>query len=169
MRNTVRHHSIDFAVGIFLIIAFLGFVFLAFRVSDLTQTSKNGYYTVTAEFDNIGGLKPRAAVAVSGVKVGEVTTINLNRNNFHAIVVMKINKQFNHLPIDTAASIFTQGILGSNYISLSPGFEQEDLADGSRIETTHPALVLENLIGQLVYSLKSDNSEDTTKKEATVK
>jgi phospholipid/cholesterol/gamma-HCH transport system substrate-binding protein len=155
----VKQRVIDFMVGVFLVIAMLGLLFLAFRVSDLSMENKAQFYTVTAEFDNIGGLKVRAPVAISGVRIGEVTEINLDKNNYRAKVTLRINRQYDNLPIDSSANIFTQGILGSNYISLVPGFDEQNLQNGSRIETTHSALVLENLIGQLVYSLKSDSQK----------
>lgn len=134
-------------------------VLLAFKVSGLTQLGNNHTYTLTAEFDNIGGLKVRAPVAIGGVRIGQVSQITLDKNNFRAIVTLQINEIYNTLPVDTSASIFTQGILGSNYVSLTPGFEPQNLKSGGRIETTHSALVLENLIGQLIYSIKSDKSD----------
>lgn len=157
---------VDFVVGIFVIAAFLALVFLAFKVSDFSHLGKHDYYNITAEFDNIGGLKTRAPVAVSGVKVGEVTDIALDGNNFRAVVTMRISEKYHNLPIDTSANIFTQGILGSNYVSLAPGFEESNLKNGDRIETTHPALVLENLIGQLIYNLKSDKNKSNNVKES---
>jgi len=135
---------------------------LAFRVSDLNTENKAHFYELTAEFDNIGGLKVRAPVSISGVKIGEVTQINLDKNNYRAKVFMRINRQYDNLPLDTSANIFTQGILGSNYVNLVPGFDEQNLTNGGRIETTHSALVLENLIGQLVYSLKSDSKKSET-------
>ncbi len=134
-------------------------LFLAFRVSGLTQIGNNHYYLIKAEFDNIGGLKPRSVVSISGVKIGSVEKINLVKNSFRAIVIMKISDKYNNLPIDTSASIFTEGLLGSNYVSLTPGFEEQNLKNNDMIETTHPALVLENLIGQLIYSMKSDEDK----------
>ncbi|OGO93080.1 MAG: outer membrane lipid asymmetry maintenance protein MlaD [Coxiella sp. RIFCSPHIGHO2_12_FULL_44_14] len=160
----MKSRVVDFVVGIFIIAALLALLFLAFRVSNLTNFGNGKYYKITAEFDNIGGLKIRAPVSVSGVKIGEVATISLDSNNYRALVSMRINARYNNLPIDTSANIFTQGILGSNYISLSPGFDEANLKAGSRIETTHSALVLENLIGQLIYSLKSDNDGSQKKK-----
>lgn len=161
----MRSRMIDIAVGLFLIAVFFGFIFLAFRVSNLTLSQSGGYYTVLAEFDTVGGLKVRAPVSIAGVKIGEVTKITLDPNNFRGLVAMQISNEFNHIPEDTSASIFTQGILGSNYVSLTPGFEEDDLKNDSRIETTHPALVLENLIGQLIYSLKSDSSSSKTQSD----
>ena len=163
----MKQRVIDLMVGIFLVTAMLGLLFLAFRVSDLSMENKAQFYTVTAEFDNIGGLKVRAPVAISGVRIGEVTAINLDKNNYRAKVTLRINRQYDNLPIDSSANIFTQGILGSNYISLVPGFDEQNLQNGSRIETTHSALVLENLIGQLVYSLKSDSQKPENKETKT--
>ena len=114
------------------------------------------YYTVTAEFDNIGNLKIRAPVSLSGVPIGQVSGIVIDKNNFRALVTLQLNKAVNTLPIDTSASILTQGILGANYISLTPGFEENSLKNGDRIETTRSALILENLIGQFMYHVKGD-------------
>lgn len=155
----MRSRAVEFVAGLFIMVALLGLVFLALRVSDFGQVGNNNYYNVFAEFDNIGGLKVRAPVSVSGVKVGEIAKITLDKNNFRALVTMNISKKFANLPTDTSANIYTQGILGSNYISLSPGFDQSSLKNGGYIDTTHSALVLENLIGQLVYNLKSGGKE----------
>src|SRR3990167_2047157 len=152
----MRNRWLELCVGIFIIAALCGLLFLAFKVSGLTQLSDNHYYIVKADFDNIGGLKVRAPVSVSGVKIGRVSSIKLNRQTYRAEVIMQIDTGFNDLPVDTSASILTQGILGSNYVSLTPGYEQQMLQSGGRIETTHSALILENLIGQLMFNLSND-------------
>jgi len=140
----------------------LGLIILAFKVSGLTQiVGNNNYYSVTAEFNNIGGLRIRAPVSVSGVTVGRVNSISLDPLTFRAKVVLQINNHFNQFPRDSSASILTEGLLGSNYISLTPGFDTVSLKAGDVIETTHSALILENLVGQLMYSLKND-SEDSS-------
>src|SRR5690606_1860898 len=95
-------------------------------------------------------------VEISGVTVGRVSHIILAPQSFRAKVIIDINKKNNNIPVDSCASIFTQGILGSNDVVLSPGYEEESLKAGSTIETTHSALILENLIGQLLFSLKPD-------------
>lgn len=158
----------QFIVGLFIIIAFLAMVFLAFRVSDISGVGSRHYYHISAEFDNIGGLKVRAPVSISGVRIGDVSDIQLDNNNFRAVVTLRISDRYKNLPLDTSANIFTQGILGSNYVSLAPGFDEASLKNGGRIETTHPAIVLENLIGQLIYNSKSD-SEDESKTKAKAK
>ncbi|MDP1574100.1 MAG: outer membrane lipid asymmetry maintenance protein MlaD [Coxiellaceae bacterium] len=159
----MRSHWLEFYVGVFIIVALSGLLFLAFKVSGLTTMSNGHYYVIRADFDNIGDLKVRAPVTVSGVKVGRVTGIQLDPQTYRAQVIMQIDDGYKDLPADTSASIFTQGLLGSNYISLSPGFEQQMLQANGRIETTHSALILENLIGQLMFSM-TNKDKDKNKK-----
>lgn len=167
----VRNNKIiDFVVGLFILAGLLGLIFLAFKVSGLTVAAvgNHNFYTITAEFDNIGGLSVRAPVSVSGVTVGRVSAIQLDPTTFRAKVTLQINNKFHQFPSDSSASILTQGLLGSNYISLSPGFDTTTLKSGSVIETTHSALILENLVGQLIYNLKGDsNSNSSVASEST--
>jgi phospholipid/cholesterol/gamma-HCH transport system substrate-binding protein len=149
MRN---QRLLEFIVGIFMILGFLALVFLALQVSGLTQLWRTQSYTVKATFGNIGGLKEHAQVTIAGVKVGYVKTIKLDPNSFRATVVLDINEG-TKIPEDTSASIYTEGLLGSNYISLSPGFAENNLKSGQVINDTHSAMVLENLIGQLMYNI----------------
>lgn len=155
----MRNRIVEVIVGLFMVLAFLALIFLAFKVSGVSFTSQTTYL-VTADFDDIGSLKVRAPVQVSGVTVGRVSDINLDPQTFRARVTLEISSQYNNFPVDTSASIFTQGILGSNYIALSPGYEAENLKSGGHIDTTHSALILENLIGQLLFSLKSDKTKE---------
>ncbi len=157
----MRNKVVDFIVGLFILLGLLGLLVLAFKVSGLTTIIGNdSYYVVTAEFDNIGSLKVRAPVTVSGVTVGRVKDIVLDPATFRAKVTLQIKNQFNQFPKDTSASILTQGLLGSNYISLTPGFDQKTLKSGGIIETTHSALILENLIGQLMFNLQGNDKKD---------
>lgn len=149
----MHSRTIELIVGLFMLAGLLALIALAFRVSGLSDVSTTNYYVVKAEFDNIGDLKVRAPVKMSGVKVGQIKNITLDRHTFKAEVTMQILKQVT-LPTDTVASIFTQGLLGSNYISLAPGFSEQPLKSEGMITTTHSALILENLIGQLIYNLK---------------
>lgn len=156
----VRNRLVEFVVGLFILVAVLALMALAFKVSGLTTYSSSDYYPLTAAFDNIGNLKVRAPVRISGVAVGRVTSISLDEKTFRATVHMEISKKLLGLPIDTSASILTQGLLGSNYISLMPGFEEQTLKPGGMIETTHSALILENLVGQLMFNLKGGNNNN---------
>lgn len=161
----MRNYWLEFGVGIFIIAALSALVVLAFKVSGLTNMGDAHTYVLRADFDNIGDLKVRAPVTLSGVKVGTVSDIELNNETYRAVVTLSISDRFRNFPADTSASIFTQGLLGSNYISLSPGYENQILQPGSRIETTHSALILENLIGQLIFNLTGD--KDKNKKEVS--
>lgn len=162
----MRNHWLEFGVGLFIIAALCALLLLAFKVSGLTTELGGGhYYFVTADFDNIGDLKVRAPVTVSGVKVGRVSAIQLDPQSYRATVTLQINNRYKELPVDTSASILTQGLLGSNYMSLSPGFENQMLKAGGRIQTTHSALILENLIGQLMFNLSGDKNKKADSKQ----
>ena len=160
----MRIKALETIVGLFMLAGIVALIVLALQVSGLSTTYMGDHgYTISANFDNIGDLKVRAPVTISGVRVGQVTDIRLDKTTFKAVVSMRINPNQDAIPSDTSASIFTQGLLGSNYISLTPGFDTAFLKNGGQITDTHPALILEDLIGQLLFSLKNS---DTTKKAA---
>ena len=157
----VHRGRLEFVVGIFMLLGMLALLTLALRVSGLSSmTQSNGYY-VTAYFDNIGDLKVRAPVTISGVRVGQVSNIALDPQTFRAKVTLLIDSRFTDIPSDSSAYIFTQGLLGSNYISLNAGFENSDLKNGAQISDTHSALILENLIGQLLFKINGGSSNNT--------
>lgn len=151
----MRNRWLELSVGIFILAGFFALLVLAFKVSGLTEMGNGSYYLLKAEFDNIGDLKVRAPVTISGVTVGRVSEIKLDEHSFRANVQLQIKKAYSDIPVDTSARILTQGLLGSNYIGLSPGFDSQFLKPGNRIETTHSAIILENLIGQLMFNLTS--------------
>ena len=152
----MRSYWLEVSVGFFMLVAIAGLALLAFKVSGLTTMTDGQYYSVVADFDNIGDLKERAPVTLAGVKIGRVSAISLDPQTFRATVLLSIDAHYQSLPIDTSASIFTQGLLGANYISLTPGYQEQFLQPNARIQKTHSALILENLIGQLVYNLSND-------------
>lgn len=154
-----RGRITEFLVGVFIIAAILALFFLAFKVSGAHVFSGSATYTVSADFDNIGGLQSGAPVSVAGVTVGRVTNITLDTDTMRAHVVMAINDSYNKLPVDSTASIMTQGILGSNYIGLTAGFATQGLKNGDKLVDTHSALILENVIGQLLFSLKDSDKK----------
>lgn len=161
----MQTRNIEIIVGAFLLTGILALLMLAFQVSGLSNIVGSQGYQVTAAFDNVGDLRVRAPVSVGGVRIGEVTGIDLDAKTFKAIVSMQINPTQNALPVDSSASILTQGLLGSNYISITPGFSDTNLKNGDRIPVTHSAIILENLIGQLMYKLdNSDKSSDKSDK-----
>lgn len=154
-------------VGFFILLAIAGLVMLAFQVSNLTLHQGGNTYDVKAQFDNIGDLKVRAPVTVAGVKVGQVSSIVLDPKNYRATVVLRLNQSANYIPNDSSASILTAGLLGSNYISLSPGFATEFLKQGDVIDETHSAIILEQMIGQLLFSVNKDKASASDNTDAS--
>ena len=142
-------------VGLFVVLGLIAFIALAMNISNLTSFSSNRGYSITAQFDNVGGLRPRAKVTMSGVSVGRVTNISYDKESFRAIVSMTIDGEFDYLPEDTQASIYTSGLLGEQYISLEPGAEDAVLKDKSEITITQSAVVLEEIIGKFLVSFTS--------------
>jgi phospholipid/cholesterol/gamma-HCH transport system substrate-binding protein len=152
---------IETAVGLFIIAVVASMLLLAFKVSNFSRVSQKQSYEVSAEFDNVGDLKPRAAVTIAGVKVGQVDRIALNPTTYKAIVTLRINNTSNNIPADSSANIVTAGILGANYVAISPGFEEQFLHNGDTITDTHPAIILEDMLGQLIFSMKGDDKAKT--------
>ncbi len=150
--------KIEILVGLFVAAAIAAFFMLAMSVSNLSSYSGGESYQLKARFDNIGGLKERSPVAAGGVRIGRVTDIQYNSETYEAIVSMAIEKQYDKFPVDTAASILTSGLLGEQFIGLEPGAEEEFLKQGDVIDLTQSALVLEQIIGQFLYS-KADEEE----------
>lgn len=146
------------AVGLLLVLGLLSLLFLAFKASDFSHYNAENSYEVSAEFDNIGALKPRATVSIAGVKIGQVERIVLDGETYKALVYLRISNQHANIPVDSSATILTAGLLGANYIALSPGFEDSFLQNGDVVRETHPALILEEMIGQLLFSMKEDKS-----------
>lgn len=154
---------IESLVGLFLLLAILASTLLAFKVSGLTNLFPSSSYTVTAAFDDIGGLKVRSPVKIGGVPIGEVADIRLDPTTFKAVVKMTIKDEFNDIPDDSSAGIYTSGLLGDNYIALTPMYNKSFLKNGSHIQETNSAMVLEKLIGQLIYKLGNSNEKTDTK------
>ncbi|AZY50627.1 outer membrane lipid asymmetry maintenance protein MlaD [Bordetella avium] len=140
----------DFWVGLFVLLGALSLIFLALRAGNLSSFSFTPTYELTADFDNIGGLKVRAPVKSAGVVVGRVSNISFNDQTFQAVVTMKLETPFK-FPSDSSASILTSGLLGEQYIGVTPGSEDENFADGGKIRYTQSAVVLEQLISKFLY------------------
>jgi phospholipid/cholesterol/gamma-HCH transport system substrate-binding protein len=150
----MNKRTVEVMVGLFVLLAFILLLFLALRVSGFTDNSFKNGYTVSAEFDNVGALNEGALVSIAGVKIGEIDSIVLDPTTYRADVVMQIYSKKTLLPIDSSASIYTQGILGAQYIGLTSGFAETNLQNKGEIRTTHSALILENLIGQFLFKMK---------------
>ena len=144
--------TIEILVGFFMALGIAALVMLALKVSNLASFGGDDGYRVEAYFEDIGGLKPRSKIAVGGVQVGKVDSIDYEMDTFKAKVVLKIDSKYDSFPIDTAANIYTAGLLGEQYIGLEPGGDLDLLKDGDVIEITQSAMVLERLIGQYLFS-----------------
>ena len=143
--------GIETLVGLFVLLGLLAIVFLALKAANLATFRVGGTYAVTAKFDNIGGLKVRAPVKSAGVTIGRVAAIALDTSSYQGTVTMELEEGI-AFPTDTSAKILTSGLLGDQYIGLEPGGAEQNLKPGDQIKMTQSAVVLENLIGQFLYS-----------------
>jgi len=151
----MRTRTIEVLVGLFLIAGIVAALGLAVSVSGYAG-NKSGTYKVYAHFENIGGLTKKAEVTLAGVQIGTVTDIGIDPDMLVAKVEMEIFSDVNYLSIDSSVQILTAGLLGGKYIGLSVGAEDEVLVDGSVIEDSQSALVLEELIGKFLFDKVSD-------------
>ena len=152
----MRMRNVEIGVGAFMLAGILALVVLALNVSGLNLSQQAGGYKIYARFDNIGGLTPRAKVAMSGVQIGEVTAIRFEPKMLWGEVELQIFCDVDYLSTDSAASILTAGLLGEQYIGIVPGAEDEVLAEGDYIQDTQSALVLEELIGKFLFNKVSE-------------
>jgi phospholipid/cholesterol/gamma-HCH transport system substrate-binding protein len=154
--------GIESLVGLFVLVGFVAIGYLALKAANLASFTIGETYAVSAKFDNIGGLKVRAPVRSAGVTVGRVSAITFDNNSFQGMVTLEIEKKF-QFPKDTSAKILTAGLLGDQYIGLEPGGDEKNLAQGDAIKMTQSAVVLENLIGQMLYNKAAESSGDAKK------
>jgi phospholipid/cholesterol/gamma-HCH transport system substrate-binding protein len=147
----MNKHGIETLVGLFVLLGLAAVVFLSLKAANLTTFGSNQGYALTARFDNIGGLKARSPIRSAGVTVGRVTGISLDAKTYQGVVSMEIDSSVK-FPKDSSAKILTAGLLGDQYIGIEAGLSDDTLAAGARIQQTQSAVVLENLIGQLVTS-----------------
>lgn len=157
-RSPVR----DLLVGCFVLVGMAAMAYLSFRVGGLASGPAGGF-TVYATFDEIGGLKTRAPVEISGVKVGEVKGITLAKD-YRARVELDLSPTL-QLPVDTSASIVTSGVLGDRYVQLQLGGDTQLLKNGEDLGFTESAVILERLIGKFVHNVGVDKGEKTEQKE----
>lgn len=141
--------TVEFSTGLFVLLGFAALFFLVTQITSRELSASGKSYEVMAHFENIGSLKPGAAVSMAGVTVGRVERISYDQQQYKAVVRMRINSQFDRIPKDSDASIMTSGLLGGQYIGITPGGAEEFLKQGDRIEFVQDAFVLENLINQL--------------------
>ncbi len=146
---------IEILVGLFVAAGIGALLVLALKVSNLGGLKSPSGYAVYAYFNDIGGLKTGAPVMAAGVKVGRVTRIAYDTKNYQAKATLVIFSKYNNFPVDSTASIYTAGLLGEQYIAISPGASMQYLKNGSQIQYTQSAVVLEKVIGKLMASFMS--------------
>jgi len=145
----------DIWVGLFVVIGMVAVLFLSLQSANLMSVSWQKSYSISANFDNIGGLKKQAAVKSAGVVVGRVERITFDDKSYQARVDMALDERF-AFPKDSSLKILTSGLLGEQYIGIEAGAEAENLKAGDKVQATQSAVVLENLISQFLYSKAAD-------------
>jgi phospholipid/cholesterol/gamma-HCH transport system substrate-binding protein len=147
-----QNRTVEVLVGAFIAAGFVALFFLAMKVSNLSAGDTGNGYEIQARFDNIGSLKERAPVTMAGVRIGRVSRIGFDPASFEAVVTLRIESRYDAIPEDTFAKIFTAGLLGEQYVGLDPGGSETNLEDGGQIALTQSALVMEEIIGQFLFS-----------------
>src|ERR1700693_4593786 len=163
-----KSRTLNLGTGSFVLLGFAALFFLT------TQTTSHGLaifgpprYEVTAKFDNVGDLKVGAPVSMSGVEVGRVAKIDFDSNEYKAVVLLRLNARYNKIPVDSDASIYTQGLLGGKFIGLTAGGAETYLKDKDHIDFTQSAFMLENLIGQLAANFAKSGAQSDSGKSQT--
>ncbi len=154
MRQT---RAVEFGTGLFVFMGIVALFFLTTRVTNFDSYQGDKGYTLIARFDNVGTLKERSPVSMSGVTIGRVVDVEFDGDALEAVVRMRINSEYNKIPDDTDASILTQGILGGQYVGLEPGGSEDYFQDSDEIQFTQSALVLEQLISKYLFSQGEDS------------
>jgi phospholipid/cholesterol/gamma-HCH transport system substrate-binding protein len=155
----MHRKSIDVWVGLFVLLGAVALLFLALKAGNMSTISFSKTYAVTGKFDNIGGLKPQAAVKSAGVVVGRVGEITFDDKTYQALVRLDINPAYK-FPKDSSLKILTSGLLGEQYVGIEAGGDTNNLVEGDRINRTQSATVLEDLINQFIYSKAAEGKDD---------
>jgi phospholipid/cholesterol/gamma-HCH transport system substrate-binding protein len=151
--------GVEVMVGLLVLAGAAALFFLAMKASNFASFEEQDGYLVKARFDNVGGLKVRSPVTMAGVMIGRVKAIEIDDRTFEAVVSLAIQERYDQIPSDTFAKILTQGLLGEQYIGLDPGGSEEMLREGSEITITQSALVLEDMVGQFMFSKAEGGTE----------
>jgi phospholipid/cholesterol/gamma-HCH transport system substrate-binding protein len=158
-----KSRTLNLGTGTFVLLGFAALLFLT------TQTTSRGlsvfsppHFDLTAKFDNIGDLKVGSPVSMSGVEIGRVVKIDFDENEYKAVVLLRLNARYNHIPTDSDASIYTQGLLGGKFIGLTAGGADTYLKNGDQIDFTQSAFVLENLIGQVLANFTNSKANSSS-------
>jgi phospholipid/cholesterol/gamma-HCH transport system substrate-binding protein len=163
MRQT---SAIEFSTGLFALLGFAALFFLVTQITDREIRFGEAGYLLTAKFENIGSLKVGAPVSMSGVTIGRVEKIGYDSTEYKAAVTLRIESQYDKIPDDSDAAIYTAGLLGGQYIGIGPGGSETYFKDKDQIHFTQSAIVLENLISKFLFSLAGKDKQDNQGAEA---
>ena len=153
-----QDRATELGTGLFVLLGFAALFFLVIQLTNREVSFGNPGYRLSAKFQNIGGLKVGAKIAMGGVTIGRVEAIDLDQTDYKAVVRLRIFPKFDKIPDDSDAAIYTAGLLGGQYIGVTPGGADSYYKDGNRIEFTQSAVVLENLISKFLFNKASDDA-----------
>ena len=155
-----QSRAIDVSTGLFVLLGMTAIVFLVTQITNREFSWRDDSYHLTARFENIGGLKAGAPVSMSGVTIGRVESIGYDMNAFKAVVTLRIDAHYDRIPDDSDASIYTAGLLGGQYVGITPGNSEDVYRDGDSVEFVQDAIVLEKLISKYLFS-QAGKDKDT--------
>lgn len=164
MRQT---RAIELGTGLFVLLGFSALFFLVTQITNRQFGLGDGGYRLTASFEQVGGLKPGAPISMSGVTIGHVEGIEYDFNEYKARVTMRIDSDYDRIPDDSDAGVFTAGLLGGQYIGIGPGGSETFLAEGDQMQFTQSAIVLENLISKFLFSKAGEKQGDSPTEAST--
>ena len=147
---TQQRHSFQVGTGLFILLGFAALAYLATQTTSIANYREGDSYTLKARFSNIGQLKLRAPIKIAGVRIGSVKSIALDATTLEAVVQLSIDTRFRELPDDSAAAIFTSGLLGDQYVGIQPGGSPDPFKDGDEVVLTQSSMQLEDLIGKFL-------------------
>jgi phospholipid/cholesterol/gamma-HCH transport system substrate-binding protein len=147
-----QSRAIDVSTGLFVLLGMTAIMFLVTQITNREFSWRDDSYRLTAQFENIGGLKAGAPVSMSGVTIGRVESIGYDMNLFKAVVTLRIDAHYDGIPNDSDASIYTAGLLGGQYVGITPGNSEDVYRDGDSVEFVQDAIVLEKLISKYLFS-----------------
>lgn len=161
-----QRQSFQVGTGLFILLGFAALAYLATQTTSLANYRQGPSYDIVARFTNIGQLKLRAPVKVAGVRVGSVEAIQLEPEKLDAKVTLAIDDRFDKIPDDSAAAIFTSGLLGDQYVALQPGGSPTNFKKGDEVVLTQSSMQLEELIGKYLVGGDSGKAGDKSKSDA---
>jgi phospholipid/cholesterol/gamma-HCH transport system substrate-binding protein len=152
--------AIDVSTGLFVLLGFAAILFLVTQITNREFSLRSESYRIVAQFENIGGLKAGAPVAMAGVTIGRVESIGYDMNLFKAVVTLRIDARYDRIPNDSDAGILTAGLLGGQYVGITPGNSEDPYRDGDNVEFVQDAIVLESLISKYLFSQAGSRDKD---------